>query len=297
MSRYRSVFFNMTADVATGGTFVVGYPKGKTAGNFKNAPDHYFNALGGTYRNPEDFTVSFGATGATVTYNGATTIPAGTPTYFQFDEFKSTPDSGDFGVSGKNPTPQAVHRTTVTENVTVDLGSPAAASSTLLAASQAVALGVAAVLAATALDVPRNVVAAWTGTAIITITGTDEYGFPVIEQSASGTSHTGKKAFSTITSIVPSANVTGFTAGSGVVLGLPFWLAVTGMILLELQDNTVPTAGTKVAGLAQNTKSTATSADVRGTYNPNTAPDGTTSYRLLILTPEASSLGNDQYAG
>src|SRR5690606_3824873 len=45
------------------------------------------------------------------------------------------------------------------------------------------------------LDVPRNVVAAWTNAAVLTVTGEDEYGDTIVESSASGTSFTGKKAF------------------------------------------------------------------------------------------------------
>jgi hypothetical protein len=146
-------------------------------------------------------------------------------------------------------------------------------------------------------DVPRNVVAAWTNTATITVTGTDEYGNTVVETSASGTSMAGKKAFKTITSVVPSANITGATVGTGDVLGLPVFLPGAGHVLSELQDGDVATAGTVVAGLSVNTESTATTADVRGTYDPNSACNGALRFELLVALPDPTHLGNAQFAG
>lgn len=54
--------------------------------------------------------------------------------------------------------------------------------------------------------------------------------------------------------------------------------------------------GTLVTALAKNTPSTATTADVRGTYDATTASDGATSFALLIRTVETKDLGNSQYA-
>lgn len=60
--------------------------------------------------------------------------------------------------------------------------------------------------------------------------------------------------------------------------------------------NCVQTNGVFVAGLAKNTKSTATTADVRGTYDPNTACNGAVSFALMVLTAEPADLGNIQYS-
>lgn len=115
------------------------------------------------------------------------------------------------------------------------------------------------------LDVPRNVIAAWTGTAVLTVVGTDYYGQAQTENSASGTSFAGKKAFKTITSITVGANVTGATVGTGNVLGLPFRITSGGLLAMVF-DNAAD-AGTIV--VADNTNpATATTGDVRGTYAP-----------------------------
>jgi hypothetical protein len=144
-------------------------------------------------------------------------------------------------------------------------------------------------------DVPRNVVGAWTGTAVMTVTGTDVYGETVVESSASGTSLTGKKAFKTVTAVSVSADVTAATVGSGDVLGLPVALPEKGLVVREMEDGAAPTAGTLVA--AVRTTATATTGDVRGTYDPNSACDGAKAFQLLALLPNATDHGVDQYAG
>lgn len=147
-------------------------------------------------------------------------------------------------------------------------------------------------------DVPRNVVAAWTNTAVITITGTDQYGETLVESSASGTSHTGKKAFKTITSVTTSATITGATVGSGDVLGLPFYLADKGKFI-SLSVDGLPEEPTVVAGVT--TTATATTGDTRGTIAPATGPDGTAQMTVLMLrktgTGKENFFGVAQYGG
>ena len=165
----------------------------------------------------------------------------------------------------------------------VALGSPATADADGYCASQNLtSLGVfstnttaAAAIAAAALAgvsaTPRNVVAAWTGTAVLTITGTDEYGVTMSEASASGTSLTGKKAFKTITGIAASGNITGLTVGEGVVLGLPYFLTSLSDIVQCYFNNAIDATPGGVVGVT--TAATTTTGDVRGTVAPAT-PDG-----------------------
>lgn len=127
-------------------------------------------------------------------------------------------------------------------------------------------------------DAPRNVVAAWTTTAVATVTGTDYYGQPQTEVSASGTSMTGKKAFKTITAVTFSVAVTGATVGTGVKFGLPYRGDTNG-VLDVLMDNAPDTTYTFTPA---DTTSPATSStgDVRGTIQFATAPNGTHSYAI-----------------
>lgn len=156
--------------------------------------------------------------------------------------------------------------------VTLSLGKPAAAVANNVALSQAINTGTPGVLngalvsgGVATFDFPRNVVAAWTGAAVLTVTGKDEYGQTMSEASASGTSLVGKKAFKQVTAITVSANVTAFTAGSGSVLGLPFRPVIGGFIRGIMNENTAD-AGTYA--VPERSASTTTTNDVRGTYAP-----------------------------
>lgn len=146
-------------------------------------------------------------------------------------------------------------------------------------------------------DVPRNVVAAWTTTATITITGTDEYGEALVEQSAAGTSFTGKKAFKTVTQVtITGANVTLLTVGSGVLLGLPFAVGSSTRITTTGGGG----AATIVTAVATD-PATATTGDVRGTVSFANAPDDSIVYGAFIAIPDTDTkeqvFGVDQYGG
>ncbi len=177
------------------------------------------------------------------------------------------------GINGRTGAP-------VTSLTKCALGSPATADADGHCVSQDLtALGVfsvsgtaAVAIAAGALGgvqlVPRNVVAAWTGTAILTITGTDMYGETMSEASASGTSMTGKKAFKTITNIETSADITGLTVGDGQVLGLPYFLTDLSDIVQSVFNGVIDATHGGVVG--DTTVATTTTGDVRGTVAPAT---------------------------
>jgi hypothetical protein len=168
----------------------------------------------------------------------------------------------------------------VTPLIKVALGSPATADANGHCVSQdltsagvfSVSVTAAVAIAAGALAgtqiVPRNVVAAWTTTATLTITGTDEYGETMSESSAAGTSMTGKKAFKTITNIETDTNITGLTVGDGQVLGLPYFLTDLSDIVQCVFNGVIDTTPGGVVGVT--TTATATTGDIRGTVAPQT---------------------------
>lgn len=293
----------LASAVATGGTFTVGYPTGTLKGDFQRGVAHkmaiFANWGGDIISSPTTFTVSLGNTSATITYNGATTLPAGSTVIVQLD--KGGPNSYREGIEAQG-FPQ---RTRPVETFLIDLGTPITADADGIFASASITsaspittmTGALAVSGAVSLDVPRNVVAAWTNTAVMTVTGYDEFGVLMVESSASGTSMTGVKAFKRVTQIAVSANVTSCTVGTGDVLGLPVRLPNAVHIIKEIQDFAAATTGTTVAALAMGTKSTATTADVRGTYDPNAAADGAKSFALIVSVPEGRDRGNPQYGG
>jgi len=295
----------LSAALATSGTFTVNYPTGKDRGAYENGNSSFMRAMGGEFRQPSGITISWGATAATITYKGTTTIPAGTEVYVQLEEVGDDP-GGRFGFSGGVKC--RINRAKEVPLQLLELGAPAALVTNGICASQnrtgAGALLVNGSLASggvATLDVPRNVIADSGGadTAVITVTGKDEYGRTVTENiTLNGTTAVpGKKAFKTITSVSSDATITnGFFLGTGDVLGLPIALPAATFIQAELADGAAAVAGTVAAALAPNTVSTATTADVRGTYDPNSACDGAISFALLVALPDPNYLGNDQFA-
>ncbi len=244
--------------VANGGTITLSYPTDTTAGDFASHGHKLFSEGLQAYFSQDAGTisVSFGASDITVTYRGSTSIPANSRVSVELNVRglgESTP-----------PTLLDAKRMSYAPIVRLELGAPDAADDNGIVESQNLtSAGVYSTLAFNGvygdpygnayaiLDVPRNVVAAWTGTAVLTVTGLDEYGDVVVESSASGTSFTGKKAFKRINSIAVSANVTSLTVGTGDVLGLPAYVANVGQVLYELKDGVIiPSIGGKVVYLS-----------------------------------------------
>jgi len=285
---------SLAAAVADAGTFTVTYPTGTSRGDFSAGIGHKLVINDQDLSTPADIGLSFGATAVTVTNRTGATWAQGSNFYFQFDQIGAENPVSISGVEAYTPLSVAF----------LNLGSPIAADADGICASQSVASTTAvlngALLSGGVVDLGctgRNVVAAWTGTAIVTVTGTDLYGRTIVEKSASGTSLTGVKAFKRITSVSFNASVTGATVGTGDVLGLPVRLPNSVHVLKELENGAAPTAGTIVAGLALDTESTATTADVRGTYDPNSACDGSKAFALICALPDPTFTGNPQYAG
>lgn len=293
---FRTVRGTLASAVASAATVAIGYPPGTSRGSFAQGVDHYMMLGQDKITEPEGMTLSFGATSVTVTNAGASTWPAGTSFIFQFDMAGTLSPVARAGQQLYEPCYLAL----------VDLGSPIAGAANSIATSQAITLVGSGATINGALGsggvadlglTGRNVVAAWTGTAVMTVTGTDMFGAPLVERSASGISLTGKKAFKTVTSVTVSADVTAATVGTGNVLGLPVRLPAAGNILRELENGATATAGTTVGALASSTVSTATTADIRGTYVPNSTPDGSKGFQLICALPDPAFAGEAQYAG
>jgi hypothetical protein len=143
------------------------------------------------------------------------------------------------------------------------------------------------------LDVPRAV-ATTTGagtptTRNVTISGFDVYGQPMSEVIATGTVQSttvnGKKAFFQISSITISGSpVVTVAVGTTDILGAPVRITNAGYIARAGWDNTLAEdAGTFVAAVT--TAATTTSGDVRGTYVPSSAPDGSKRLVVGVLLP------------
>src|SRR3990167_3373097 len=180
----------LSAAVADNGTFTVSYPDERSAGDYTGAHAHVLIAMQTKFLAPEQFTISFGASNMTVTYLGSTTIPVASNVILQVDRL-GTDDKQPEKVVALDKMPRAFL-------YPVSLGSPDASDANGYIESQdltsagvfSVDTTAAAAIAAAALvgeaDVPRNVVAGWTTTSVLTVTGTDEFGKTIKESSASG---------------------------------------------------------------------------------------------------------------
>jgi hypothetical protein len=143
------------------------------------------------------------------------------------------------------------------------------------------------------LDVPRAV-STTTGagtptTRNVTISGFDVYGQPMSEVIATGavasTTVNGKKAFFQIRSITISGSpVVTVAVGTTDILGIPVRMTNVAYVSSVRWDSTLAEdAGTFVAAVT--TAATTTSGDVRGTYDPSSACDGTKRLVMGILLP------------
>lgn len=301
------------ADTATSSTIVIGYPTGKSAGNFKQGTAHKLRVMQQTFEEPEGVGFAFNAANVTLTYRGTTTIPSGSAFIVQLDE----PGNGLYNVpipERLQAAPTLPKRITESKIYRIDLGAPATAATnaTALVQNVTIANGTANITLNGTLvssnvsthDVPRGVSVtsnANISTATLTVYGTDEYGATMVENISgpNNTTANGVKAFKTVTRVATNVNLTNVSIGTTDVLGLPVWLPGSGAayIIREIADGATVAAGTAVAGLATTTVSTATTADVRGTYDPNGACNGTLSIALDVALPDPHFLGNPQFDG
>lgn len=296
--------------VADNGTFTVSYPSGKDAGDFYAAHGHRMTVDGNVHEYPADFDVTLGTASVTITNKTGGSFASGAVVKVQLEEqgerqYRTTKARNAAGV--RDLVASAVKGSTIL----INLGAPIAADADGIATAQAVAAagdatidGARASSGVATLDKPRNVTAVSSDvgdtTQTLTVTGTDVYGETVVEEvSLNGTTTVaGKKAFKTVTQVAVDAALAGnLSVGFGDVLGLPVFLPNAGMVLKELEGGAAATAGTLVAGDLTAGGPTATTGDVRGTYDPSTACDGSAVFQLIAFLPDPGYIGVAQYAG
>lgn len=296
MSRIHDIqAVTLGSTVSIGGTFTVAYPAGKAAADYRGGTNGFIVGMASSalQQRDGDYSIAFGASNATVTVLRGRGFSAGEIVYVHLD--RATADANEERIMA-NP-----FRMGIITPVKINLGAPVVASANAIVLSQGattggLATGINGALAAggvATLNPPRALVAAWTNTAIVTVTGTDEFGVVMRESSASGTSFAGRKAFARVTGISVNATVTGLTVGTSNILGLPVFLQNANLIFRELQDDATATAGTVVVG--DSTTPTATTGDVRGTYLPNATPNGTIRFDLIALLANTEFRGLPQF--
>lgn len=295
---FRVIETTLAAAIATSGTLTLSYPAGTSRGNFFHGTRHRCHVVGAVYEAPRDFTLTFNASNITFTWVRATTLPVGAVLLVELDSFgASFPQGYDDGVVTLSP------RCIMMETVMCDFGTPLASSATSLRAAAAVS-GAGALTLLTAglvFDVPRNVIITSVGNdsgITFAVVGVDEYGVTVAETitGANAGVAAGLKAFARIVSITASgASAGNVSIGFGNVLGFPTFVRSAGYIEAELLNAAAATAGTLVAGVT--TTPSATTGDVRGTYVPNSAPDGTRAFMVAVRTDNPRYRGAPQFGG
>ena len=171
---------------------------------------------------------------------------------------------------------------------------PVAKSATAVCAAQAVAAagnatinGASATGGVATFDYARTVNVDSTNagdtTQTVTVTGTDYWGQAQTETIAlNGTTLVaGQKSFKTITAAAVSALLTGnLTVGNEDVFGLPYRVTDAGYLLRTGWAGAVANDAGTFAAADTTSPATATTNDVRGTYAPSSAADGS---RRLVL--------------
>jgi len=122
----------------------------------------------------------------------------------------------------------------------------------------------------------------------ITVSGYDYYGQPMTEAitvATAGTAKSGAKAFYQIASATINGSATAVTIGTTDILGLPVRCFDAGYVVKVGWNNTLAQdTGTFTAADMTNPASSIT-GDVRGTYKPSTASDGTKRLVMTIALP------------
>ena len=159
------------------------------------------------------------------------------------------------------------------------------------------------------LDVARNLVFVAThATAVVAMsilaTGKDENGqdmtelFTITAGTTSKTA-TGKKAFKQVTTIAitaaADATANSLDGGTGVVLGLPFKLTDKNRALYIMDGVLQTTLGTVT--VADDTTPANNTGDVRGTWSPNSAANGTRTYALWMVNVPADRIASGSAYG
>jgi hypothetical protein len=302
-----------SAAVATNGTITFNYPSGTGPGTFNGQTSRHVafsRGLQNLLTWPVDFSLTFGASNITFTYLGLTSIPANTQVDLQLEtagqnDGRQMLDAaflngfvGNTAILGETQYPP---RIALAPMAMVKFGSPSTISTTAVLATTAVATTTLQTLATpVTFDCPRalQIVSSNAGdtTQVITIRGLDEFGVAMTQNiTLNGTTPVfGTKAFKTVISYQASVALAGnLSIGNSKILGLPLYLAGAGWVLRELQDQTVATAGSFVAGV--NTIASATTGDVRGTWTPNATLNGTIALDLFLMAPDPTYRGITQF--
>lgn len=299
----------LVADLADAATLAFNLPTGFSENSFLLGNRHELEINGTLLTAPEDFTIAFATTVATITNRTGTAFLTGqTATLFPDTDgdIVSVKDNG-----GDN---QVIPLTTCpVQLMKIDVGTPLAADVDAIVDSvTAGADGVLAIETNTAaltftMDTPvgRNITVDSSSATdntdfAVRVVGLDTDFQPVTEDVAMNgtTAAAGVKTFSavesatfiTIATGLPAVSVGTIEVGFGDVFGLPVRLNnEVHQVEREFIDNTIVTTGTFVVGSL--VPETNTSPDKRGTFSPATAADASNTYTIYMWMVDVNDGG------
>jgi len=182
-----------------------------------------------------------------------------------------------------------IPQTLQTANVAASQAPAAAGSLTLTAGTSAKSVIRQDGTTVIQLDVPRALqVNSSTTARTFTVSGWDYYGQPMTETitvATAGTAKSGKKAWYQISSVTISGSATAVTVGTTDILGSPVRIIDGGYIIDPGWAGALaPDTGTFTAADTTN-PATSSTGDVRGTYQPSSASNGSNRLVMSIAVP------------
>jgi hypothetical protein len=239
------------------------------------------------------FGTGSGGTG-TYTLSASSSATGAITIYASGDAYLGDPAPMDLGVGplGRVYIWDCIPQALQTANIAASQTASAAGAVVLTAGTSAKTVINASGVSVIQLNTPRALQINTSTTArSITISGYDYFGQAMTETitvATAGTAKSGKKAFYQVASATISGSATAVTIGTTDILGLPVRAIDAGYVVKVGWNNTLAQdAGTFVAA-DMTTPATATTGDVRGTYTPSSASDGT---KRLVMTIAIPAIG------
>jgi hypothetical protein len=230
-------------------------------------------------------------TGGTGTYTINQSVTASSTTMYAHGNIAfDDPSPMDLGIGpvGRVYIWDVIPQAAVTNNIAASQAPSGAGSLTLTAGTSAKSVTRTDGTTVIQLDLPRAIKVNCSTTArAFTVSGYDYYGqsmSEVITVATAGTAVTGKKAFFQVSGVTIAGSATAAVVGTSDVLGLPVRVFNVAYVTSVKSNSTLAQdAGTFVA--ADMATATTTTGDVRGTYVPATASDGTVRTVMTIALP------------
>jgi hypothetical protein len=226
----------------------------------------------------------------TYTLSASSTVSSATTMYAGGNALLGDPSPMSLGVGplGRVYIWDIIPQTLQTANIVASQTASGAGSLTLTAGTSTTSVVRNDGTTVVQLDYPRALQVNCSTTArAFTVSGYDYYGQAMTEQITvvtAGTAVFGKKAFYQISGVTIAGSATACVVGTSDVFGFPVRVIDAGYLVSNVWNNTLDNdAGTFAAAITAT--ATSTTGDVRGTYKPSSASDGTKRLVCAIALP------------